>query len=87
MFDPGLSNLDTKAWIKISGFPELSGKYCITSQQKDILTTYQTVSNPGAKTYSPGLGVTVTAYCANSRMLQLAGFVSAAALAASSQLI
>ena len=51
------------------------------------MTTYQLTQAPGTQTYSPGPGVSVTVYCADSRVLQIAGLLSASSLVASSLLV
>ena len=72
--------------LKSGGFPAAAGKFCANDAWKVQLDAQaalkvQTLPIPGMN------GTTVTVFCADSRILQVAGLLSAATLAVSSQLI
>ena len=69
-------------------FPTTAGKWCVPDVTKGAVDLYQTVQSKGSKQYvGMGGAWTVNAVCTDSRILQVAGLLSAATLVASSQLV
>ena len=86
-YDPKTTDETTIKILNEFGFPSTAGKVCATDSMKAMMTTYQMITKPGATSLIPDGKTTITAYCADSRMLKLAGLLSAATLVASSHLI
>ena len=82
MVDPGTASADM---IKLLGLPSTKSKFCANVGLKKTLEMQKSAGLPEAFPNGPNPGI--PAYCANSRILQVAGLFSAASLVVSSQMI
>ena len=80
MVDPGTANADQ---MKAAGLVTSKGKMCADASTKLQLDFMKAFGVPQSLPV-PGLANRVDAFCADSRLLQVAGLLSAATLVASS---
>ena len=80
MVDPGTANADQ---MKAAGLVTSKGKMCADATTKLALDFMKAIGAPQSLPV-PGSANPVDVYCADSRLLQVAGLLSAATLVASS---
>ena len=81
-YDPGAASA---AVLGNASLPTAAGKSCASDIMKASLDAQSLLKLNTLPI--PGTNITVTSYCAESRMLQVAGVLSAATLIVSSQLV
>lgn len=81
-YDPGAASASV---LGNASLPTAAGKSCASDAMKVSLDAQSVLKLNTIPI--PGTNITVTSYCAESRMLQVAGVLSAATLIVSSQLV